>query len=253
MAITSADIDNQSFSISKRGYDVDEVDVFLERVASEIDAMNQLIARLQGGDSDSSVDGGTTASEPIDVTALQAGEGGDIVAQLKEKDEIIADLEAKLKDKSQNDNAISQALIVAQKSADEIVANANTKADITIQDAHDEADRIVSRAETEKENIMAAIAKLEEDKEGTRNGYAELLRDFIEDANAKLGNLGFVDDTPKQIESGIDYDQADVMEFDVDRLTETKVIPAHSAVASNVVEKDLSGFGVVDDDIDDLD
>ena len=36
MAITSADIQNQSFKIERRGYDVDEVDVFLERVASEM-------------------------------------------------------------------------------------------------------------------------------------------------------------------------------------------------------------------------
>ena len=39
MAITSAEIHNQSFSIDRKGYDVDEVDVFLEHVADEIDGM----------------------------------------------------------------------------------------------------------------------------------------------------------------------------------------------------------------------
>ena len=43
MAITSADIHNQSFSIDRKGYDVDEVDVFLEHVADEIDAMTAQI------------------------------------------------------------------------------------------------------------------------------------------------------------------------------------------------------------------
>lgn len=47
MAITSSDIQNQSFKIERRGYDVDEVDVFLERVASEIDELNDRIARLR--------------------------------------------------------------------------------------------------------------------------------------------------------------------------------------------------------------
>ena len=47
MAITSSDIQNQSFKIERRGYDVDEVDVFLERVASEIDDLNDEIARLR--------------------------------------------------------------------------------------------------------------------------------------------------------------------------------------------------------------
>ena len=44
MAITSAEIHNQSFSIDRKGYDVDEVDVFLEHVADEIDGMNAQIA-----------------------------------------------------------------------------------------------------------------------------------------------------------------------------------------------------------------
>jgi DivIVA domain-containing protein len=47
MAITAADIQNVSFSIDRKGYDVDEVDVFLERVADEIQAMTDQIAELK--------------------------------------------------------------------------------------------------------------------------------------------------------------------------------------------------------------
>ena len=47
MAITASDIHNQSFSIDRKGYDVDEVDVFLEHVADEIDILNDTIAQLQ--------------------------------------------------------------------------------------------------------------------------------------------------------------------------------------------------------------
>ena len=47
MAITSAEIHNQSFSIDRKGYDVDEVDVFLEHVADEIDGLNDQIAQLE--------------------------------------------------------------------------------------------------------------------------------------------------------------------------------------------------------------
>ena len=46
MAITSEDIQNQSFSIDRKGYDVDEVDVFLEHVAAEIDGLNAEIDAL---------------------------------------------------------------------------------------------------------------------------------------------------------------------------------------------------------------
>ena len=39
MAITPADIQAQTFSEAKRGYDPAEVDVFLETLSSEVDAM----------------------------------------------------------------------------------------------------------------------------------------------------------------------------------------------------------------------
>ena len=47
MAITAEDIHNQSFAIDRKGYDVDEVDVFLEHVADEIDYLNDRIAELE--------------------------------------------------------------------------------------------------------------------------------------------------------------------------------------------------------------
>ena len=48
MAITPADIEQQTFSPSKHGYDTEEVDAFLEQLANEVDAMLQKIADLKG-------------------------------------------------------------------------------------------------------------------------------------------------------------------------------------------------------------
>ena len=39
MSITALDIQQQGFEHSLRGYDVEQVDVFLERVAQEVDAL----------------------------------------------------------------------------------------------------------------------------------------------------------------------------------------------------------------------
>ena len=41
MSITAKDIQEQEFEHSRKGYDVEEVDVFLERVAVEVDAMTR--------------------------------------------------------------------------------------------------------------------------------------------------------------------------------------------------------------------
>ena len=62
------------------------------------------------------------------------------IADLEAK---IADLESQLAEKAANDSAISQALIVAQRSADEVVAKARTEASNIIKDADEEADRII--------------------------------------------------------------------------------------------------------------
>lgn len=244
MAITAADIENQSFSISKKGYDVDEVDVFLEHVANEIDALNKLVVSLRSGkDNDSDV---------IEAVENNVSEGEDLSTseQLSEKDKLISELKARLEDKDANDAAISQALIVAQRSADEIIAGANAKAEATISDAHEEADRIVSRAEAEKDSIMEAISRLEKDKEGTRIGFADMLKDFIEDANEKLSSLGFDDDVdaiPYDDDNGADDD------IDIDELSGSSIQSGNHVQPAHVVEKDLSGFGAVADDFDDVD
>ena len=136
MAITSAEIHNQSFSIDRKGYDVDEVDVFLEHVADEIDGMNAQIAQLENQLDDRKFEGFDTPARveaPVVVTDDAA---------LAEKDARIADLERQLEAKKADDNAIAQALIIAQRSADEIIANANAQAAATIKDAEDEGTRI---------------------------------------------------------------------------------------------------------------
>ena len=254
MTMTRADVDNVSFAISKKGYDVDEVDVFLEKVAEEIDQMTKTIAELREQLKNKPTEEEKTAPSHGNASGETYEEIDDEQAKeiIAEKDSLIEQLQKDLDNKNADDTAISQALIVAQRSADDIISKANTQADTTIHDAREEADRIISRAETEKENIMAAITKLEEEREECRNGYADVLRDFIEDANTKLNNLGFDDDV-----EAIPYDDqkpassrpsTGQLSFGNSDLGKTTAAPA-----TGVVEKDMSGFGDLSDDEGDLD
>ena len=47
MGITALEIQNEGFEHGLRGYDVKQVDEFLERVATEVDAMNAEIDELK--------------------------------------------------------------------------------------------------------------------------------------------------------------------------------------------------------------
>lgn len=261
MAITASDIHNQSFSIDRKGYDVDEVDVFLEHVADEIDILNDTIAQLQEqleADRFSGFD--APASDGSTEGAALPADAGEWETQLAQKDAIIADLERQLEDKRADDNAIAQALIIAQRSADEILAKANANATETIQDARDEAQRIIDRANTDRQDVVDAIRKLQDDREDAREEYADLLKDFIADASRKLADIGgevppvSLDVAPNHAREAGATGSFEIDEYVAPSAYVTPASPAAGAMpvaaaapVASPFEKDLSGFGDADD------
>ena len=271
MAITSTEIHNQSFSIDRKGYDVDEVDVFLEHVADEIDGLNEQIAQLEAQLDDSKFDGFDTPARIVedddDITMRPGAHADDnsaddaVVAELEarcaELEQQLADMEKELEEKKANDNAIAQALIIAQRSAD------------TIQDAEDEAKRILDKAEADRQKVLDAIKKLEEDREDAREEYRDLLSDFIDDASRRLNELGGSTSSysssnhARLLDSSSAYDDEEPLpgttnaqtpiNIDGSAAYATPATPGAPVVAAatptpSVVEKDFSGFGDVDDD-----
>ena len=212
-------------------------------------------------------------------------------AAIAERDARIAELEKQLESKKADGNAIAQALIIAQRSADEILANAKADAAATIKDAEDEADRILDKAENDRQKVIDAIHKLEDDREEAREDYRDLLNDFITDATRKLAEIGekapkaagalasgqhgryatHVDSEPVVKEAAATAPQAPLTVDGSDAYDDAPAIPAavpaaavtaaSPAVTGSVapvassVEKDFSGFGDAADDfeIDDLD
>lgn len=261
MAITSAEIHNQSFSIDRKGYDVDEVDVFLEHVADEIDALNAQIADLQNQLNDSKFDGFDTPAAPVAEVPAQpapAPAPADESAELADARARISELEYQLEEKTADGNAIAQALIIAQRSADEILAKANATAAETIQDAKDEAQRIIDRANGDKQDVLDAIRKLEDDREDAREEYQELLTDFINDASRKLAEIGgaaqiqpaqtsYYNNAPAAETGRV---QAPVNAEGVAYSTPQNggVVAAAATPVPASMDKDLSGFGDADDD-----
>ena len=257
MALTADDINNVSFSIDRKGYDVDEVDVFLEHVAAEVGAMNDLIADLEDKLAEAREAiyeaEAEREEEPVEAKGNEAAAATPSadVAELEAK---IADLEAQLKEKSANDNAISQALIVAQRSADEIVANARTEASNIVKDADEEADRIIGKAESDRLKIAEAIRTLEADRSDVRAEYREMLSNFMADAQRKLAEIdGDSRRAAASAQARADANAAGYAGVSAKPAqTEFAVPQPGSAPVANVqsgyVEKDFSGFGATTDD-----
>ncbi len=270
MAITSADIQNQSFKIERRGYDVDEVDVFLERVASEIDEMNSEIARLrlQASEAASASRTEIIPAAPKEEDVFESAVPAVDPALLAEKDAKIAELEAKLRDRKSDDTAIAQALIVAQRTADEITAKAKAEADQTRKNAEDEGMRILEKANAEKQKVIDHINELSASREMVREQYQDMLKEFIGSATQRLSEIG------GEVTAGIDI-PAELLEmttFDaassgssaktpvapkpvqqnpaVATYTTPTVSPVVSAPATpkpSAASKDFSGYGDADD------
>lgn len=276
MAITAQDIQEQSFSIDRKGYDVDEVDVFLERVADEIGFMNdeidqkvQTIADLQaqldelnmaGFDAPATFDEEErTKAIALDdaVDAFQDDQDNveELPSDVVELQKQVEDLKKQLAEKVADSSAISAALIVAQRSADDIVSNAKVEANHIIKDANDEADRIVRKAEAEREKVQLDIDALEDDRDEVCDAYRGVLSDFIADAQRKLDQVNATYSQPLASHARSAEDTGQIAAaplppaagYQVPLMGAAADAPAPVAFSG---DKDLSGFGDVADDFD---
>ena len=167
MAITPADIQAQTFSEAKRGYDPAEVDVFLEQMASEVVAMLNKIVDLKNR---------LTATEQqlADAQAQLAAAPAPApapVAQTMPSAEYTASAQQ-----------ISAALIAAQQAADNVVAEANANAERIRSEADAKAREVIRQALAEKQNELAEIDRLKASREEFKSEYLKLIQHFMDDA-----------------------------------------------------------------------
>ena len=172
MAITPADIEQQTFSPSKHGYDTEEVDAFLEQLSAEVDAMLQKIADLKGRLN--STEQQLTAAQAQIATLEERGAAAPVVAPAAPSSEALA----------ASERQISQVLIVAQQSADKLLADARDNAERIRNEADAKAREVIRQALAEKQNELDEIDRLKASREEFRSEYKKLLQHFMDDAEA---------------------------------------------------------------------
>lgn len=164
MAITPADIQAQTFSEAKRGYDPAEVDVFLEKISSEVDAMLNKIVDLKNR---------LTASEQQLAEAQ---------AQLAQAQSAPAPAPAPMPDYTASERQISAALIAAQQTSDAIVAEAQENAERIRNEADAKAREVIRQALAEKQSEIEEIDRLKASREDFKNEYLKLIQHFMDEA-----------------------------------------------------------------------
>ncbi len=178
MAITPADIEQQTFSPSKHGYDPEEVDAFLEQISGEVDAMLQKIADLKGRLN--------TAEQQLSASQAQVASLEDQLNAVPERMEVTpaAPIPAAQNDLAASESQISRVLIIAQQSADKLVADARDNAERIRNEADQKAREVIRQALAEKQNELDEIDRLKQSREDFRGEYKKLLQHFMDDADS---------------------------------------------------------------------
>ena len=183
MAISSNDIQEQGFGTSRNGYDMQEVDVFLEYISNEIDFLNNENQELKNKTANS-----------VDANELAQAQ-----SELRTAKDKIKNLEIRLADKNEDKDAIAEALIIAQRSADSIRKDAIEEAERIIKDAEDKGAELIREAKAERGRVIEDIDRLNDSRSDFAEEYLVLLQRYAKDAELDFRKLD-LDPAPAAID-----------------------------------------------------
>jgi cell division initiation protein len=126
MAITPADIEKKTFSTALRGYDLDEVDDFLDEMVVAVRDLEEQLAAARARVAELEND----PDAPAPVATL-------IPVQAPSIDEA----------------SVGRALVAAQQAADRLLEDARSEADRKLEETQAEADRLLEGARTEADTF----------------------------------------------------------------------------------------------------
>lgn len=156
--LTSLDVVNQSFKRSIRGYDATEVDTFLDSVAESLQAYAQ--------------------------------KNKDMERELTAKTESLAEYET-------TKNVLHEALLLAQKSADEKIRRAEAEAEKIVAEAMERADAIYSEAVQEAGQLRDSVAHIR----NVRHLYEQEFRGILAKFDNMLNQLEYGSAMKSAVES----------------------------------------------------
>lgn len=174
MSLTPEDIEHQVFKERFRGYDQDEVDRFLDKVSEGI-------------------------------------------AELRREREELADrireLEGLAGEKTESEKLLQRALVSAQRTADETVAEARAHAEQTVQEAREQAEEIIAQAHRQVDEdarravedeqraleVLAHVRAAVEEFVRFRREYRQQVEGFIAEQLAVFDRIGELPDIPDRL------------------------------------------------------
>lgn len=141
MPLTPLDIHNKEFSTKFRGYDMDEVNEFLDQIIKDYEAL---------------------------------------IKENKFLEDKVRLHEDKLGHFQQLEETMSKSLIIAQETAEEVKINARKEAELIVKEAEKNADRIINESLARSRKISIEIEELKKRASIYRNRFRTLLEAQLE-------------------------------------------------------------------------
>lgn len=160
MKITPIDIHQKVFKKSFRGYDIDEVDDFLEKVGREFELLFTENQRLK---------------ERLDR------------------------VEEQMKDYIEMEKTLKETLVAAQRSSGEMRINAEKESELIIRESEISAEKLIESAKSEARMIMKELAKLKQQKKLIRLDIKSLLDSYYEMLGFEAPSSNILQDKVKEL------------------------------------------------------
>lgn len=164
--LTVADVEQKTFSTALRGYDLDEVDDFLDEIVSTLRTLNEQLDEARAAAEAPVVTVPVTEPEPVVLP----------VAEPEPQPEPVAEAPARGLDES----AIGRALIAAQTAADRLLEDARSQAGRIVEVAKSEADSWSEEREAKRREAEAEIARLTDRVASVRSELSVLAGEVAE-------------------------------------------------------------------------
>ena len=222
MGITASEIRKVGFEHSLRGYDIEQVDVFLEKVAVAVDEMNRRIDELEAQASGS--DAAEARAADVDAAAGELAAGlsaadspvvdaedmervnaravsaesdlAEAQARLREAEQKavearqrIEELEAALAQQEDRERIISDAFISAQRSAEQLKEEARAEGERIYRESESKARDLIREALVKKQQVFSEIDVLETSRDQFRKEYKSLLERFAAEADTNFSGM----------------------------------------------------------------
>jgi DivIVA domain-containing protein len=138
--LTTADVEQKTFSTALRGYDLDEVDDFLDEVVATIKGLTEQIDEAKAGQAQPAV------VTPAPAPAQESEPEPESVAQTPSP--------------GPDEAAIGRAIIAAQAAADRLMEDAQSEASRIVDEAKGEAETLGAERDARRQEVESEISAL---------------------------------------------------------------------------------------------